>query len=53
MGAMRSAYRILARDLCTCKRIILKWFLNKYDRRVETGFIWHRLESSVGQSKRQ
>jgi hypothetical protein len=49
-GAMRNAYRILARELGICKRIILKWFLNKYDMTVETGLIWHRIESSIGHS---
>jgi hypothetical protein len=48
MEVLSSICRILALSLSICDRIILEWFLNKYDIRVDTRVIWHRLLSIVG-----
>jgi hypothetical protein len=33
-------------ELCTERRMIFKWVLNKKDKKIQTGFNWHRTEST-------
>jgi hypothetical protein len=57
MEEKRNSYRILVEnqkeryhyvDLHVGERIILKWFLERYDRVVLTGLIWLGIETTGG-----
>jgi hypothetical protein len=47
---MRNSYRILVRKLegkrPRCERIVLKWMLGKLGRKLWTGFIWLRIQTT-------
>ena len=54
MGRARGTYGETKKKETTCKkfayivRTILKWTLIKYDWKVWTGFIWHRIRTNRG-----
>jgi hypothetical protein len=48
MVEMRNAYRILVGKLSTKGRILLKWMLGKYGKKMWTGFIWFRMGTIGG-----
>jgi hypothetical protein len=40
--------RDLTEDLAMNWKVILKWILDKHDRKMWTGFIWLKIETSGG-----